>query len=220
MRQPTCECGLAYVKGHPEDERVHRKRHNEFNHGPTVRELSKVPTLSSFGDFAIKRVDSNVPLPVRAAVARVAFVAQRETPEFKVGYDGTITDENPILYVAASSHRAVAMVLIATTSRSWHLRWIEQGRACLVTHICDPAVRPKVGRVWVAAKARRQGIARRLLAAVTVDVATPIDQLAWQLPFSEPGAKLVQSLAPSDWFGDGDMFDLEAVLSAAANCGN
>ncbi len=213
MPHPICECGFSYVSGDTRDERLHRRRHKEFVEGPTIAALSKVPPFASLDSLAVKRIDATVPMPLRAAIAAVAQVARRETPDYKAGYDGTMTDEHPVLYVAAEAKKAVAMVLVADTSRSWRLRWVAPGKACLISRVADEVCRPKVGRLWVASGSRRSGIARRLVAIISSDRAVPIDQFAWQLPFSHSGGRFVRALIPSDWLGDGDLFDLEDLLT-------
>lgn len=49
--------------------------------------------------------DRSTPTDVRTAVAAVAYVARRGI-DYKVGYDGTMTDENPRLYVVADGFNA------------------------------------------------------------------------------------------------------------------
>lgn len=217
-RTPTCQCRLRYVLGNAEDEDLHARVHDDYLHGPKIPRIASLSPIAHVDDLNVLRIDAGVPLDLRMEAARVAYVACRESPGFKAGYDGTITTDNPRLYVAMGGKHAVAMVLVANTARSWLLRWQDLGKACLRSESADGGRRPKVGRLWVAASRRRQGIAKRMLDVVADDSSQPLSETCWQLPFSPAGTGLVQCLVPGDWFGDGDLMDLEDILVDPMDC--
>ena len=213
-----CECGLGYIRGSPEDERMHTEVHGEFARGPTIRRLSELEKLRSVRDLELLRADANTPEYLRLEVAYIARVAQRETPDFKAGYDGTITDEEPSLYVLAEGSRAVGMCLVGRTQRSWRLRWVSESRACLRAKDASNADRPLVARVWIAGDYRRQGLGGALMCAVIDESGIPSAQWCWQLPFSYAGRRFARHLTAAEWYGDGDAFDLQGILADPPDC--
>ncbi len=122
---PTCECGLRYVRGLPEDEDYHAKIHKEYALGPVIPKVCTVPGITKVGNLAVHVVDASVPLDVRQDIAHVAMVAARSMPEYPSGYDGTITEDDPRLYVLATGDRTVGFVLTALDKSFWRLSWID-----------------------------------------------------------------------------------------------
>lgn len=155
-----CECGLSYDPDYPEDKVRHAREHAEYLCGPSIQELQSVQSIGVVAGYQVVRVDSTVPTELRWKIARVAYVAQRSMPEFPAGYDGSMTDENPRLYVIVDGIRAIGMVLVMDTNQCWLLRWCSDGKACLRSMTASYKHRPGVGRIWIAARYRRRSMAQ------------------------------------------------------------
>src|SRR5688500_14043565 len=97
-RHATCECGFAYVPGTSDGERIHRERHAAYSRGPLISARLSLRRVGLIDAYGVYKVDRTTPEHVRRAIAEVAYVAQRETPEYKVGFDGTMSEEEPPLY--------------------------------------------------------------------------------------------------------------------------
>ena len=207
-----CECGLSYVPGSPEDEQQHSRIHTEYDLGPAIAELCHVPRIGLIGDLPVHVVDSSVLCADRYKLAYVAMVAQRSMSSYPAGYDGTITVDDQHLYVVADKARAVAFVLTALEGRFWHLRWKQDGSIDLVEQMATLRRGYKISRVWVAARYRRKGLSNALIRLSAGHLNTEIADLGWELPFTESGTRLVQKLAPHEFWGCGDTYVISKVL--------
>lgn len=219
MYPRTCECGLSYVRGDPEDEARHNEMHVEYAPGPELPEIELRPVIGAVRSYDVVCVDRNTELPVRKKLAYIAYVAQRSTPDFPAGYDGTLSDTgDQRLYVVRNGPRGIGMALVASTDRCWSLRWTPENKACLRSREENCELRPVIERLWLAAEYRRRGLARLLLDVISNDLARPLSDFGWQLPFTPRGAALVRLILPREWFGDGDAFALEPILSDMNLC--
>lgn len=211
----VCECGLAYVRGNPADERSHASWHAEYLCGPNLPVLSTLSEYGQLGGFRVYRVDAAVPLQTRKLIARVAMVAHRAMSDFPAGYDGTLDDESPVLHVVAHRSRAIGMALMTTTNRCWHLGWNAESTPTLQDDVASTVSRSKVARIWVARRYRRHGLASSLLALMSLHLHEELGEFGWELPLTGAGRALVRSLVPGSWWGDGDVFALEETLEGA-----
>lgn len=209
---PPCECGLSYVRGNDEDEALHRGIHDAFMSGPSLPELSAAEPVGRIDSFGIVRVSNESPQRERVDAAQLALVANREMSGYKSGYDGSISDPPLTVWALLDGERAIGFVLMGETERSWRLRWVSPNRATLISHYADSERRHVVARVWIAASYRRQGLARQLLHFCIDSAGTTAASVTFQLPFTPQGQRLVHSMLPDQWFGDGDAFDLDGVL--------
>lgn len=212
MSPPECECGLSYVAGHPDDETAHSRIHDEYLNGPILSGIENQQSISVVRTLDVIRLDRTVPLEVRKRLARVSYVAHRSMPDYKIGYDGSDSEENPRLFIVRDGFRGVAMIMIADSNRCWRLRWLSQGKIALNTRDASTDLRPVVWRVWVAKNYRRRGIASGLLRLIAAGENRDLSDFGWQLPLTVAGAHLVKTVVPGDWFGDGDPFDLREML--------
>jgi zinc-finger of acetyl-transferase ESCO len=70
--EPTCQCGLSYVRGNTEDERLHALVHQEYLYGPTMPGLDRRSTLARLDELEVVRIDAATPAHLRSQAARVA----------------------------------------------------------------------------------------------------------------------------------------------------
>ena len=142
----------------------------------------------------------------------LARLSRLITPEHKTGYDGSVADQYQAVYALIHSSRAFAFVMAGETNRSWRLQWVTRGEAVLLDSRADDSTRRVVGRVWLAKSYRARGIARRLVTSVALNEGSTPTEMTFQAPFTPAGSRLVQSLVPDNWFGDGDFLDFEDIL--------
>lgn len=209
----TCECGLRYVRGLSEDEDYHAKLHEEYALGPVIPKVCAVPSITKVGNLAVHVVDASVPLDVRQDIARVAMVAARSMPEYPTGYDGTITEDDPRLYVLATGDRTVGFVLTAFDESFWRLSWKADGVIELLENTPSLHRGTKVGRVWVAAKYRRKGLSTQLVEIAAQHMSVEVSELRWELPFTPGGSALVRHISPHIFLGCGNQFALREALN-------
>lgn len=210
-----CECGLNFVPGVPEDEKRHDKEHDEYLCSPYLLDLHALPAIGSVAEYSLVVVDAIVSRDVRRRLSMAAYVAQRETPGYPAGYDGTISDADERLFLATDRGRAIAMALTALDEGYWLLSWTPGGKVELLDSNPNYAERQKIGRVWVAKAYRRCGIGSLLVKAVVGFLGYELSNIGWELPLTKDGAVLLQRLVPSKWWGRGDPFALQKTLDAA-----
>ncbi len=180
--------------------------------GPIIPEVRKLRKIGAVGELSALLVDASVPQSVRYKIAHVAMVAQRSMPEYKTGYDGTITEDDQRLYVLAEGDRVVAFILTALEDRFWRLSWGVSDRFSLLDK--GPLMRRgyKVGRIWVASERRRSGLAAQLVSLAVQHLEVVISDVGWELPFSSNGAVFVRQLLPTAFLGCADPYTLYKAL--------
>ena len=162
--------------------------------GPKLPSLLQTSTVGSVREFSVHLVDGSVPLKRRSAIARVAYVAQRSTPKFKTGYDGTVDSDDQRLYVLRQDTRAIAIAITALADRFWQLEWTESGSLRLRSDGALLERRPTVGRVWVASDYQRKGFGTALVACALSHLAVAPSQAGWTHPFTSAGSAMVRRL--------------------------
>ena len=185
-------------------------------YGPLTPELLEARTVSNLKGFSVRLVDGSVPLPSRRKIAHVAMVAQRSMSRYPAGYDGTVTEDDPRLYVLAAQERAIAFVLTASDTIFWRLSWRVDHKFELLQRESLEHSGPKVGRVWVATERRRQRLSALLMEVAAEHLAVQVPALGWELPFSRDGAALVQYLLPSAFYGCCDPYTLRKAINEQA----
>lgn len=208
----TCECGLSYVPGVPEDDEAHAKIHNEYLYGAKLREIERAEAVGTVAGYPLVVVDATLPHDVRCRLAEAAYVAQRSTPSFPAGYDGTITDASEKLFLVTDDLRGIAIALTGLDDHFWSLAWKTDGTVELVDNVNHAQQRQKVGRVWVAKAYRRHDIGTDLVRAVADYLEYELADLGWELPLTPDGAYLLRCLVPRQWWGRGDSFVLRKTL--------
>jgi len=196
---------------------LHSRLHDEYLNGTVLEHLPASDRVASVRTFALLRVSNESPPALRHEAAEVARLATRESSAHKSGYDGSITDSVLLPYVLVHGSRAIGFVLIGETGWSWRMRWIAPNKATFVGATPDEVSRRVVARVWIAKAHRAQGLAREIVEAVASIESREVAEMTFQLPFSAAGCRLVQSLLPGHWFGAGDAFDFEDVVSSTAS---
>ena len=159
-------------------------------------------------------VDAEVPREVRSRLSKAAYVAQRATPDYPAGYDGTISEADARLFLAKDDDRAIGMVLTALDEYYWSFTWTHDATVQLIDSTPHRGPRQKIGRVWVAKAYRRCGIGSLMVNAVVEFLGYEVSDIGWELPLTEDGAALLQKLVPSKWWGRGDYFALRDTLDA------
>ena len=141
------------------------------------------------------------------------MVAARSMPEYPTGYDGTITEDDPRLYVLATGDRTVGFVLTAFDESFWRLSWKADGVIELLENTPSLHRGTKVGRVWVAAKYRRKGLSTQLVEIAAQHMSVEVSELRWELPFTPGGSALVRHISPHIFLGCGNQFALHEALN-------
>lgn len=211
-----CDCGLSYVPGHPDDESHHVQIHAEYLSGPELPAVRQLSPCVTNGPLSIYVVDGTCPVTIRCALAHVAMVAHRSMPDYPAGYDGTVTEDDQRLYLAAAGVHIVAMALTALDDGFWRFAWQADGSLTLMEPV--PSIRRshKIARVWTAAAYRRRGLALWLIQTASRLLPCEIADLGWELPFTLGGARLVKRLCPEAFWGAAvDPFTLREALRAA-----
>lgn len=203
-----CECGHSYIKGDPREEAAHGAIHDEYLRGPRVVELSALQPTEVVLGYPLRVVDDSIPLVVRRALAVTARVAQRSMPDYPTGYDGTITEDQQILFILADAERAIGLAITALDWCSWRISWHPDGSPRLDDQVMDPQRRITVCRVWVAKEYRRGGLASGLVKSVATHFNLESGELGWELPLTPSGLELLRAIAGDRWWGRGDGFAL------------
>jgi hypothetical protein len=207
-----CECGYTYVPGHPDDEVCHSKIHNEYLSGPEIPVIRTLTPSVVESSLPIYIIDESCPKVIRRDIAHVAIVAWRSIQHFPVGYDGSITDEEPRLFLAADGDHIVAMVLTSFDDRFWPLAWKPDGSLSLLDNIASTRRNVKIARVWTAVSYRRRGLALQLIQTASRHFSAEISDFGWELPFTSSGTCLVRRLCSDIFWGCCDPSTLREVL--------
>lgn len=210
----TCECGLKYVPGEPDNDSLHAMWHDEYLNGPELFQLRALEAIDMVSGYQLFLVDANADQDIRSQLKHIAFVAQREMSDFPAGYDGTITEADQRLYIVADGDRGIAMVVTAKDEYSWRLAFNSDSTVGLLNAKALFGKRQKITRIWVAKNYRRHGIGVSLVRAVAKSLKCELADIGWELPLSSNGKKLIQKLVPSQWWGCGDANALQETLDA------
>lgn len=168
----------------------------------TLQNLVAVAMIEGYSLFVMDGRDPQR----RKELFLLALVACRCT-RFSAGYDST----EPMLVLAKDS-RAIGMVCVGRDAPCWRLSWNNDGSVRLLNEesILEPRV--VVARVWIAGAFRRRGLGGQMLRATAKYFKIRCDELAWELPLTSAGAKLIRSVLPDDWLGRGDGWTLQQTL--------
>ena len=177
--------------------------------GPLLPELIHTSVLDEVGNATIRLVDGSVPLPIRRAIARVAYVAQRSMPAYMAGYDGTVTEDDQRLYVLSRETRAIGIVLTALQNRSWRVEWSKEGALYRLTDAPCQTRLPVIARIWVASTNRRTGLGRKIVECAIAHLGLSASAVGWELPFTSYGAIFVKALFPSTFLISCDIVTLK-----------
>ena len=203
------------MPGHPDDEAYHAQVHAEYLSGPEIPVIRMLSPCAADGPLPIYVVDRTCPKEIRHSLSHIAIVACRSMPGYPAGYDGSVTDEDPRLYLAADGAHLVAMVLTGLDDRFWRFAWKNEVSLTLVEPVASTRRSPKIARAWTAASYRRRGLALQLIQTAGRHLPCDIAELGWELPFTPGGACLVKSLCPDVFWGCGDKFSLRKPLQVA-----
>lgn len=104
-----CDCGLDYVSGHPEDEEEHARIHAEYSFGPEIPAVERVSPCGIYRTFSLYEINQACPIAIRRELAHVAWVACHSMSGYPLGYDGSVTEDDQRLYIAADNAHIVAL---------------------------------------------------------------------------------------------------------------
>jgi hypothetical protein len=200
------------VPGEPDDEKRHAQIHVEYFSGPEIPAVRLIPHTTTIGELSIYVVDQTCPIEIRREISHVAMVAQRSMTDYPAGYDGTITEDDQRLFIAADGIRIVSMVLTAFDDIFWRLVWKLGGSIKLEDQIPLERRSYKVARVWTASGYRRKGLTCQLIKIASDILQCNIVDIGWELPFTRGGTNLVKRLCPDFFWGCGDSFSLRKSL--------
>lgn len=210
-----CDCGLTG------DESDHAQMHAEYLSGPEIPAVRLLSPCATDGPLPIYMVDRACPEAIRRDLAYVAMVAYRHMPSFPPGYDGTVTEDDQRLYLAADGAHIVAMVLTTLEDPFWHFAWQADGSPTWMELVPSRRRGPAIARMWTSAAYRRRGLALQLIHTASRLLSCDIAHLGWELPFTSDGARLVKRLCPEVFWGCGDRHSLRRPLKATpARCGD
>ena len=183
---------------------MHPLTEDDVAYGPVIPELGQTIALEHIGGGTVQLVDASVPLSVRCAAARVAYAAQRSTPSYKTGYDGTVTEDDQRLYVLSMNGRAVGLVLTAFQPRVWKVMWTHPGKVSRDGEVPLLGKATVIARVWVAEKSRTRGLGRNLVALAIRHLNIEVSNVGWEFPFTDSGSALVRRFCPSRFLASCD----------------
>ena len=192
--------------------KYHKKIHAEYLSGPEIPSVHQLYHSTTIGDLSIYIIDGTCPMETRRELSHVAMVAQRSMPNYPAGYDGTITEDDQRLFIAADGTHIVAMVLTMFDDIFWQLGWQNGGSIKLVDQVPLKHRRYKVTRAWTAGAYRHKGLACQLIKVASNMLSYNIVDLGWELPFTKNGTHLVKRLCPNIFWGCGDSFSLSQTL--------
>lgn len=170
--------------------------HSEYAEGPLLPDVAQLAPVSTVRRLALHLVDGRVPLEARRRLAKVAMVASREI-DAPAGFYGDILGSER-LFVLSAAHRAVGMALTDAGEHFFRLGWRDAHSFALKQ--LDPphleAPRTKIARVWLAANYRHRGLALEMLRAIAAYDGLAVQDLGWELPFTDAGSALVRRICP------------------------
>lgn len=208
----SCECGLSYCTDSPDDLRAHDLHHDLYLNGHPFPPCDRVVGVVSGAPLVDARPGD--PSSRRRPFAKLAMVAQHETPQFKAGYYGS-KDEDTVgrrAFAVVEGGRAVALLIAQLDTRAWPGMWRNDG-LYLTSPEADTSERSVIQRVWVAKSRRREGMAQAMVREVARVLGEDLSGLAWEGPFTEAGASLLRTLRPSAlWIAVGDIADLRRMV--------
>lgn len=211
-RSKTCECGCTYVVGSPEDEAVHGEQHEEFLLGPDIPEFRNLKSIVSKDSLKLVLVNNSSNQTIRGAIAKVAEVAQRCSPDFKSGYYGSNSENETNLYALVKGTRIAGMVITSLETRFSRYKWDKEGGVYPSEHIDSEDKRVKIARIWIAQNYRRQRWANWLINEISDYTGCATQDLIWEMPLTANGASFIKSMYPEAFSGCGDVFLGECII--------
>ena len=196
---PTCvECGFSYVRGLPEDERLHRRYHDEIARGIPLRASKHDQILARVGDVDTILVDHRSSRSQRQLAQRIGSAANRETRfDFGVYHaeegGAEYCDLDSHAFLLRHANRGIGFLVLRWRSPTWWYDWHTWPKNA----DANLPARRTVGFVWVHRAHRRRGLAASLVREAARYLGVAVSDLAWEVPMSPSGEALARSLCPS-----------------------
>jgi len=192
---------MAYVEGLPNNERQHRQYHDRVVNGLRARSLKSDCAIWQASEQRITVVTAHSPSAQRDRAETIASLANLDT-----GYNGGIyhaaqqaDDRNVHLFLYHKRNRALAITIIERRSTVWRCRW-GNGSQPESEELQDHEPMWSVGFVWVHRKARREGVARRVLAEALRHLGVSLERVGWYTPFTNNGRAFAKAMCPDEFY--------------------
>jgi ribosomal protein S18 acetylase RimI-like enzyme len=170
----TCaDCGLRYMRALPEDEREHRRYHDEAINGPKTKLKD-----------GCHIINMNAPKSASELAARAAILAKRDTRYDYPAYRADDNEESPVAFIMVIKGHVVGLV-ISRERRCWQRAPIESLRDKDSGTPVRSTVRRSIEMIWVLRECRGKGIARGLVAEASKHFALPIEEFAHTTPLTD-----------------------------------
>ncbi|KXS12470.1 hypothetical protein M427DRAFT_59610 [Gonapodya prolifera JEL478] len=192
-------CGMEFSRIHEEDSKIHKKYHASVTDGVEFQLSKNCRKITSFSDGHIVMVTSDSTVQERLKADEALRVANRELGSIDTG---CLTPEQKVfLYVNNRNHIA-GVVLAEALSKAYEVvpsSLVDDEASFSVVSVngserSDQLVCRKapvdcncgISRIWVHHKARRKGIAMKLLEAVCCHFAFGVVINSTRIAFSQP----------------------------------
>lgn len=170
----TCaDCGFRYMRTLLEDEREHRRYHDEAINGPKTK----------FKD-GCRIINMKAPKSARELAARAAILAKRDTRYDYPAYRADDNEENPVALIMVIKGHVVGLV-ISRERRCQQRASLESLRHKDSGTPVQSTVRRSIEMIWVLRKYRRKGVCRGLIVEASKHFALPIEEFAHTTPITD-----------------------------------
>lgn len=191
------DCGMAYVAGLEQDERVHERYHDEWENGVTFPVTSSDRIVSTVRGMDLLEARPEHPDEYRKRFWNVALRAGRDT-DFMTQYDGGRAEAewDGRAYVLRCNDRAVAFAVVRRRDQFWWWSWADyeaQPRQ-MPQAVASSTVRRSVDFVWVLPRLQKCGLGSALIRAVAAHLVVPVTEFGWTLEFTPSGRRLARRL--------------------------
>lgn len=158
LRKTCAQCGMSYLKNHPDDVRLHAKYHQRCLYGRDWHMKSE-PLVKVSHDEGIYKVNIQKPYEVLAALDLLEIVNKELNAPDDNAFWMEDAGERGAVYVYVKNNVAVGVISVEKTSEG---RWFSPADGVVVSSkkvelLCG------VSRIYVCQEHRRKGVALRLL---------------------------------------------------------
>lgn len=188
---------MGYVPGLAENERLHRRHHDEIVNGVLGGPLKSDNVIWTCAGARITVVTPLSQKAQRVRARKVAQAANREVCyEFGIYSEFEPLDERNLhVFLYHENDRIVGLALLELRTHIWRSTWSSREKQDTEMLMGHPPVW-SLGFAWVHRRCRRRGIATRLFAAATRHLHVKAAEVGVYTPFTESGQALARALFP------------------------